>query len=422
MSWKNVTTMEDQITRFIMLAQSDRFTITELCEQFGISRKTGYKHLERYALSGLKGLQPRSHRPHQFPQRTDEIVESLIVAERRLHRTWGPKKLHQVLQLKHGVESPPARSTIGEILRRQGLSVRRRRQPGAYRALNAGLTEPTQPNEVWTVDFKGWFLLGNGQRCDPLTVCDRYSHYVLACRAQPDQQFKRTLHTFRGLLRQVGLPEVIRVDHGSPFASVGLGRLSSLSIWWIEQGIEVEFTRPASPQDNGSHERMHHDLKAEATQPPSANIPAQQRRFERWQYTYDHERPHEALDQQYPADFYQPSPRRLNEHDKPLVYPADYAVKTISASGFLAHEGKNYHVGEAFAGKRVGLRRNEAGQTELHFANVPLGHLAFDAEGGRFKSTAYIAPLRCPQAPPNPPPTAAVGAGREQAPSPAPLP
>jgi putative transposase len=426
MPWKNVTTMEDQITRFIMLAQSDRFTITELCEQFGISRKTGYKHLERYALSGLKGLQPRSHRPHQFPQRTDEIVESLIVAERRLHRTWGPKKLHQVLQFKHGVESPPARSTIGEILRRQGLSVRRRRHPGVYRALNEGLTEPTQPNEVWTVDFKGWFLLGNGQRCDPLTVCDRYSHYVLACRAQPDQQFKRTLHTFRGLMRQVGLPEVIRVDHGSPFASVGLGRLSSLSIWWIEQGIEVEFTRPASPQDNGSHERMHRDLKAEATQPPSANIPAQQRRFERWQYTYDHERPHEALDQQYPADFYQPSPRRLNEHDKPLVYPADYEVKIISATGFLAHEGKNYHVGEAFAGKRVGLRRNAAGQTELHFANVHLGHLAFDAEGGRFQPTAYIAPARPAL---NPPaggeadrlpchPSAQSGEGREPSPLP----
>ena len=396
MPWQNVTCMEE-IIRFVILARSGRFTLTDLCEQFGISRKTGYKYLERYAAEGMIGLQPRSHRPHQFPQRTDEAVESLILAERRLHHTWGPKKIQDILLKKHGVESPPACSTIGEILRRHGVSVRRKRRPGGYHALNDGLTIPTQPNHVWTVDFKGWFFLGNGQRCDPLTVCDRYSHYVLAVRGQPDQQFTRTLRTFRALMRQSGVPEIIRVDHGSPFASVGLGRLSSLSVWWIEQGIEVEFTRPASPQDNGSHERMHRDLKAEATKPASANLPAQQRRFDRWRYTYNHERPHESLDQQRPAELYQPSARRLNENDKPIVYDAEFEVKAVSTSGHLAHEGRNYHVGEAFAHKRVGLRLNADGQTELHFANVHLGHLAYDAEGGRFKPNAYIAPVRQPQ-------------------------
>ena len=222
-------------------------------------------------------------------------------------------------------------------------------------------------------------------------MCDRYSHYLLGCRAQPNQQFGHTLYSFKHLMRQVGLPEVIRCDHGSPFASNGLGRLSSLSIWWIEQGIEVEFTRPGKPQDNGSHERMHRDLKAEVIAPPSVNLPAQQRRFERWQYTYNHERPHEALNQQCPAEFYQPSVRRLNENDRPLVYPCDHEVKTVSASGFLSHEGKAYFVGEAFAGKRVGLHRNPAGQTELFFANVHLGHLTYGSEG-RFRPTAYIVP------------------------------
>ena len=388
----------EEIIRFVSLAQTDRFTITELCEQFGISRKTGYKHLERYAEAGLQGLRERSHRPHCFPQRTDEAVEALLVAERRLHRTWGPKKLQDVLEKKHGVERPPACSTIGEILRRRGLSVKRRRRPGAYHALNEALTAPTQPNHVWTVDFKGWFLLGNGQRCDPLTVCDLHSHYILAVRAQPDQQFHRTWHAFRALMRQVGRPEIIRTDLGSPFASVGLGRLSCLSVWWIEQGIEVEFTRPASPQDKGSHERMHRDLKAEATQPPSVNLAAQQRRLERWQHTYNHERPHEALNRQRPAEVYQPSTRRLHENDRPIVYAPDFEVKVVSLSGHVAHEGKNYHVGEAFAGKRVGLRPGSDGQTELHFANVHLGHLRFDAEGGRFKPTAYVAPFRPPSA------------------------
>lgn len=411
----------EEINRFVMLARSGRFGVTDLCEQFGISRKTGYKHLERYAAQGLAGLHPRSHRPHCSPQRTAEAVTALLLAERRLHRTWGPKKLQAVLEMKHAIESPPACSTIAEILRRHGLSARRRRRPGAFAAGNDGLTQPTQPNQVWTVDFKGWFLLGNQQRCDPLTVCDRYSHYVLACDARPNQQFKSTLHAFRGLTRHHGLPEIIRCDLGSPFASNGLGRFSSLSLWWIEQGIEVEFTRPASPQDNGSHERMHRDLKAEATQPPSVNFPAQQRRFDRWQHTYNHERPHESLDQHPPAEFYQPSARRLGDNDKPLVYPSAFEVKVISVSGHLAHAGRNYHVGDAFAGKRVALRLNSTGQTELHFANVHLGHLAFDAEGGRFTSAAYIAPLRVP-APPNQPPAAAVRAGREQAPSPAPLP
>jgi len=180
--------------------------------------------------------------------------------------------------------------------------------------------------------------------------------------------------------------------------------------------------RPASPQENGSHERMHRDLKAEAIQPPSANLAAQQRRFERWRHTYNHDRPHEALDQQTPADFYQASTRRLGEGDKPLVYPRDQEVKVISSSGHLAHEGRNYHVGDAFAGKRVGLRLNSAGRTELHFANVHLGHLAYDAEGGRFTPAAYVAPLRLPPAPLKRPPAAAGRAGREQAPSPDPLP
>ena len=154
MPWKEVTPMEE-IVRFVMMVRSGRFTLTELCEQFNVSRKTAYKYLERYAEEGLRGLEPRSHRPHHFPQRTDEAVEAMILAERRLHRTWGPKKLHKVLQVKHGIESPPARSTIAGILRRHGMSVVRRRRPGAYHALNHGLTVPTQPNHVWTVDFKG---------------------------------------------------------------------------------------------------------------------------------------------------------------------------------------------------------------------------------------------------------------------------
>jgi transposase InsO family protein len=381
----------EEIIRFVMLANSERFTLTDLCEQFGVSRKTAYKHLARFSAAGLKGLQPRSHRPLRFPQRTDAEVEALILAERRLHRTWGPKKLQVVLETKHGIAAPPACSTIGAILARHGLSVRRRRRPGAYPTLNDSLTQPTQPNEVWTVDFKGWFTLGDGQRCDPLTVCDRFSHYILATRAQPNQQFSGTLRSFRALMRQTGLPEIIRCDLGTPFASTGLGRLSALSIWWIEQGIEVEFSRPASPQDNGSHERMHRDLKAEVAASPSPTFSAQQRRFERWRHEYNHARPHEALGQRPPADFYRRSYRRLNEKDKPLVYPKRFEVKMVSSSGFLAHEGRNYHVGEAFAGKCVGLDHRKDGAVQLHFANVLLGTLTLNPDNP-WRPPAFITP------------------------------
>jgi transposase InsO family protein len=182
------------------------------------------------------------------------------------------KKLRRLLRRDHGIRRPRACSTIAGILRRHGLSQRARRKPGLYEVARHALTVATHPNHVWTVDFKGWFTLGNGQRCDPLTVCDLFSRFYLACRARPNQQFTGTLRAFRKLMRRHGLPEIIRVDNGTPFASLALGRLSALSVWWIQQGIIVEFIRPASPQQNGSHERGHRDLKAEATQPPSPTM------------------------------------------------------------------------------------------------------------------------------------------------------
>jgi len=206
----------------------------------------------------------------------------------------------------------------------------------------------------------------------------------------PSQQFGATWLGFKRMARLYGLPRIIRVDHGTPFSAYGLGRLSRLSIWWIEQGIVVEFTRPASPQDNGSHERMHRDLKAEATKPPSANRRAQQRRFQRWMHIYNFERPHETLDMRRPAEVYHPSKKRMGENVK-IRYPKDYLVKIVSTSGFIAFEGKNYHVGEHFAGCRVGLCQYSNGPTELHYANLLLGTLRYDSEG-RYQPTAYIAP------------------------------
>ena len=381
----------EEINRFVSLALSGRFAVAQLCADFHISRKTGYKWLGRYRAGGMQGLQPRSHRTQRCPHSTEPGMVAQILALRRRYRRWGPKKIRELLLEQRRGPKLPAGSTIAAILRRHGLSVIRRRRPGLYPAPPVKLTPPTHPNHVWTVDFKGWFLLGNGQRCDPLTVCDGFSRYVLACRAQPNQQFKGTLRTFRKLMRHHGLPQIIRVDHGTPFASIGLGRLSQLSVWWINQGIAVEFTRPGHPQDNGAHERMHRDLKAECTQPASPTFPAQQRRLERWQYRYNHVRPHEALHLQKPAQIYHRSQRRLRENDQPLRYPKGWTVRKLSQTGQLWHGGRRYHVGEALAGCRVGLFVNAAGVTELHFANLHLGNLLYDP-AEQFRPPASIVP------------------------------
>lgn len=377
--------------RFVSLATTGRYTLTELCEDFLVSRKTGHKWLRRYAAEGAAGLQDRSRRPNHSPAQTVARIEQLILGERRLHRRWGPKKLREVLRGKHRIKKLPSCSTIGRMLRSHGCTERPRRRPGLYEVQRSTLTQATHPNHVWTVDYKGWFILGNGLRCDPLTVCDRYCRYVIGCRARLDQQFGGTLRAFKKLMRHHGLPKIIRVDNGTPFASIGLGRLSRLSVWWINQGIAVEFIRPASPQENGSHERMHRDLKAEATQPPSPNLAAQQRRFERWQHTYNHDRPHEALGMRRPAQIYRRSQRRLREGDSAVRYPKDCLVKRLSVNGHLWHEGHSYQVGEAFAHCRVGLKRNRAGQTAIYFANLLLGYLLYDPEE-QFRPKAYIVP------------------------------
>ena len=377
MAWNQVTIME-QKHRFVSLAATGRFTFTELCAEYHVSRKTGHKWWRRYREAGTAGLQERSRRPHGCAQQTAVRIEQLILRERRKHRTWGPKKLRWLLRRDHGIRRPPACSTIAAILRRRGLSQRPRRKPGLYEVFRHELTVPAHPNQVWTVDFKGWFTLGNGQRCDPLTVCDLFSRHYLACRARPNQQFAGTLRAFRRIMRRHGLPEIIRVDNGTPFASLALGRLSALSVWWINQGIIVEFIPPASPQHNGSHERGHRDLKAEATQPPSPTLAAQQRRFDRWQHLRNHVRPHEALGMLTPDQIYRRSPRRLRDNDTAVRYPPGWLVRRASATGQLWHEGHHYHLGEVFAHCRLGLRPDGTGRTELHFANRHLGYLVFD--------------------------------------------
>jgi transposase InsO family protein len=393
MPWKDVLPMEERI-RFAVLAAKGTEVFSDLCEQFGISRKTGYKWLKRYREFGLAGTREWSRRPERCPHRTPAKIEALILRERRRHRSWGPKKLRELLRTGDAVAAPPSRATIAKILRRHGLAGKggRRRRPGRIAQCGPGaLTQPHAANAVWTVDYKGWFRLGDGARCDPLTVTDLFSRYLLCLRAVPAATQACTRRAFFTLFRLFGLPAVIRVDNGTPFASMGLAGLSKLSVWWVGLGIQVEFIRPASPYQNGSHERMHKTLKAEATQPPSPNRRAQQRRFVRWRHQFNHERPHEALGMKKPAQVYQPSARRYDGRDIRIDYPAGFRVQKATANGCLRWKGHVYFVGEAFAHARLGLRENARGETELFLANLCLGTLHLESQG-RLRPTASVVP------------------------------
>lgn len=378
MPWKETDVMTEK-ERFVVLAQTGRFTLSELCSDFGISRKTGHKYLQRYEAEGRAGLADRSRRPKSSPTATAEEVERLILKERRKHPTWGAKKIHDLLLKVHGIEERPHINTVNNVLSRHGMTSKRKRRAGLHRVRPEHLTEPTRPNQVWTFDFKGWFTLGDGVRCEPLTVCDRFSRYVIGCKGQFNQQFNTTLRSCKKLMRYHGLPDIIRVDNGTPFGSVALGGLSQLSVWWIEQGVCVEFIRPASPQENGSHERMHKDLKAEVANRPAPNMRAQQKRFDRWRQEYNHERPHEALGMLRPGEIYRPSAKRLGEKDQ-IRYPQGYEVKLVSGSGHVSYRGSNFYMSEIYAGCRVGLFENLEGITELHYANLHLGNFEFDAK------------------------------------------
>jgi len=380
MPWKNVSPME-QKQRFVSMAGSGHFTMTELCRDFGISRKTGHKWVTRHAVGGIKALEERSRAPKSVTCRTSDEIERLICTEKRHRPTWGPKKIQRILTTKHGLEAPPAVSTVGEVLKRHGLVAERRRRGAVFKVERGSRTVPERPNHVIGVDFKGWFETHDGRRCDPLTVTDLFSRFILKIDALEETRTSFAKAAFRNLFRRQGIPEIIRVDNGAPFASQGPGGLSRLSVWWIGLGIEVQFSRPACPQDNGCHERMHRTLKAECCRHPSANRFAQQQRFDRWRKDFNEERPHEGLGMRMPADVYHRSAKRLDERIKPRLYPLGSEIRRVNSAGFISLEGGSGYVGEAFIGVDVALERSETSDLiVVRYANVKLGQLDTSAK------------------------------------------
>jgi transposase InsO family protein len=310
-----------------------------------------------------------------------------IVRTRRRHRHWGAKKIQACLLRQYG--QAPATATIARWLKRMQLSTPRRRRPRKACWLKIPpLTRALAPNHVWTVDFKGWFRSGNGQRVEPLTVRDLFSRYVLAIRLLPDQRWQPVKAVFMRLFKRYGLPEVIRTDNGGPFASNGPAGLSRLSVWWTTLGIQVEFIRPGHPEENGSHEQMHRVLKAETTRPPTHTRQGQQHRTSGWVKNYNRFRPHEALDQEVPASRYRKSSKHVPQRRQSLSYPAQWLRRQVRSNGEVKWRGQKRFIGEAFVRQRIALKPLKKGVQAVYFGPLLIGHL-HDDDPGAMRPVVY---------------------------------
>jgi len=371
MPWRETSPMEQRLD-FVREFESELFTMTELAAQYGISRKTGYKWLERYTADGADGLQDRSRRPHLSPQATDSDLVDALLAHRRRHPRWGAKKLLAVAARQQPDAEWPGRSTVCTLLKQHGLVAPRRRRARSPHAPAPPLVAITAANQVWTTDFKGEFRTRDGIYCYPLTLRDGFSRFVLRCDAFLRRTTEATQGRFERAFRDYGLPERIRSDNGGPFASPGLGGLSQLSVWWMRLGIIPERIAPGHPEQNGSHEQFHSVLKAETTRPPAPNCTAQQQRFRRFCRVYNEERPHEALRDQPPVSCYVRSRRSFPTRLPPLEYPGHTEVRLVSSNGCVSWNGAPQFVATALAGQHVAFEEIDDGIWTLLFATVAL--------------------------------------------------
>lgn len=347
-------------------------SFAELCRTFGIARKTGYECVARFEKNGRAGLGERSRAPHYSPQGIAAATAAAIIAERQKRPTWGARKIRLILQREKPATNWPAASSIGELLKREGLipaRTMRRRTPGYTQPLE----HAEAPNQVWCADFKGWFCCGDGARCDPLTITDAHSRYLLCCRATEKADGPHVRAVMEAVFRRHGLPEAMRTDNGSPFASRAPGGLSRLSMWWLQLGIRHERIEPGRPDQNGRHERMHRTLKQETANPPAANRRRQQQAFMAFERTYNGERPHEALNGRRPADVYADSARVFPERLPELVYPGGVHLRRISQQGSLRWHTQRTFLSEVLARQTVGLLETEEEFFEVYYGPLLIG-------------------------------------------------
>lgn len=368
----------DERLRFVARCL-DGENMSALCREFGISRPTGYKILNRYRQSGLEGLEDRSRRPYRHGNKVPFQVERTILQIKREYPTWGAPKIREKLIRQYPIIQPPAKSTIHAVLDRNGLVKRRKRR--RYKAQGTALSHATAPNKLWCADYKGEFQLGNHKYCYPLTITDQCSRYLLACEGLESTKMPATITVFERVFQEFGVPEAIRTDNGLPFASPNaLFGLSRLSIWWLRLGIRIERIKPGHPEQNGRHERMHLTLKKEATKPASFNFLQQQERFDRFVEVYNNERPHQALDGKYPGDLFTPSVKTYTTVQTPEYPYHDRTIK-VTQCGRICTGRRKINLSTVFAGQSVGIREVADNIWLVSFMDYDLGF--FDEEVGR---------------------------------------
>ena len=368
------TSPETEQMEFVRRWHEGRVTFTEVCSQFGISRKTGYKRLHRFESGGWEGLGDLSRAPHSHPNKTPRAIAERLIAERHIRPTWGPKKIVARLEETEPLVTWPAPSTVGEILSRAGLirSRRRRRHTDPWSTPFAAAEEP---NDVWCIDFKGWLRTGDGVRIDPLTVQDAFSRYLLVCQDLPRPRGPEARQVLERAFREYGLPRAIRSDNGPPFASVGLGSLSPLAVWWVKLGIIPERIEPGHPEQNGRLERLHRTLKAETATPPQKTRRKQQRAFDTFRKSYNEERPHEALEQHPPASQYHTSPRSYPSRVRAPDYEAEVTVRKVRTNGEIKWKGNTIYLSESLRSEPVGLVQQDDRHWDIRFGPLVIGLL-----------------------------------------------
>lgn len=376
MPWKASSVMEERL-RFLCEHDLGEESMTELCRRYGIARETGYVWLRRYDAAGVDGLREYSRAAHRHHNQTPEEIEQMVLELRQAHMRWGPRKLKRILERNEPGRRWPAASTIGALLKREGLVVARKKRLRTA-PYTAPLAHAQECNRVWCADFKGWFHTGNGQRIDPLTISDAYSRYLLRCQAVEKTNTSRVQAIFEAAFREYGMPQAIRTDNGPPFASRALGGLSRLAIWWIKLGIVPERIQAGHPEQNGRHERMHRTLKAEAAQPPAETRRQQQQALDRFRQDYNEVRPHEALEMRTPAEVYQPSPREFSARLPELEYPPSMLVRSVHAKGYFRWKKHDVFLTEVLWGEPVGLLPENDRWFTIYFAHLPLAR--FDSE------------------------------------------
>jgi len=380
MPWKECHVMDERVRFVARLLDGEKMAV--LCEEFGISRKTGYKIYQRYKEIGTKGLTDRSRRPHRHANQLPTLVEKAIVRLKKDYPSWGAPKIRERFRQKLPEVACPAISTVHAVLDRHGL-VKRRRRRVRLRLTGTTLSQPLAPNVLWCADYKGEFLLANHRYCYPLTITDFASRYLIACEALSTTKERYAFGVFERAFQDYGLPRAIRTDNGVPFASAhALYGLSKLSVWWLRLGIQLERITPGHPEQNGRHERMHLTLKTEATRPASANVLQQQGRFDTFVHRYNHDRPHQALDMRTPASRYLPSTRPYQGLDE-LDYPFHDWTAVITTCGRICYQTRKINVSQVFAGQKVGVRQVDEHVWLVTFMHYDLGY--FDDETCRLE-------------------------------------